>query len=127
MGLIAWFKGLSLVAKVVPWLGWIGGPIGGIISALVGLVVGFFKKVFRGIMSILENPIEVIALVTCVGFAFAVGIHYGHKWTSYKVERANARVETVLADLRGQDNEDSRKAAAAIKARLAAERSVAGD
>ncbi len=116
----AGLKGLSFIAKVSPWLGFLG-PVGAIISAAINFVVGLVTKALRGFGSILTNPAEICALALAGMLAFALGIHWGHKWTDFQVDRERAKLERILDDLQGIDDEDTSKTAAALQARQQAE------
>ena len=117
-------KFLGLFAKVsafLPGIGPIVSIAGGWLAAIVGYIPKFIAWTFEDISDAFKNPQRLLVRFIFALAILGVGVWQGIKWDHHKLEAANQKIATMVAERNKANADAEARVAAAEKARKAAE------
>jgi len=117
-------KGLSVLKWVSPLAGltsWIN-PVWGALMSVVRIIMWGIKTFVKGVVSLMQNPIEIFAVVVLCLLFLALGLKWGVAYDAHLVRSAEYREAALKQELELRNAKDANRASAAHEARRAAER-----
>jgi hypothetical protein len=119
---IAKFLGIfSKLAAFIPGAGPIVSVMGGWLGAIAGFIPKFIAWTFEDISDAFSKPQRIVVRLVFALAVLGVGVHAGIKWDHHKLEAANQKITTMVAERNKANADAEARVAAAEKARKAAE------
>ena len=125
LALLKWLPALLAVGSLAKYLSWLpipGARVAAFFGAICNGVMWLVKWTLADLFDGFREPQRGIVRLICFLLVLGIGVYGGIRMSQDEVNEARTELAKVTNALREKDQEDERKAAAAIAARKEAER-----
>lgn len=118
--LVGVFRWMGSAGSGLTLLGWLN-PVWGALVSIAQLVWWGIKSFIQGTLGFMQRPVELFSVFVIGCVLLGVGVRLGINWDKHLVQKAQDKLASVVTQVNGKDQEDARRAAAAVEARRKAE------